>query len=130
MNTALEFAQRARAAGTTASPRFDLYGTIHKALRSFMGATLQRIGRMDASDAADMAATLSELDALLNLCHSHIRHEDDFVHPAIEARWPAAAARTAADHREHVDSIEALRAEAHALREADEADAAARGVRA
>src|SRR5947209_18400956 len=41
----------------TAEPaRMDLYVSIHKALRSFMGETLVRVGRIDVSDAADRDA--------------------------------------------------------------------------
>ena len=108
-----------------AAPRFDLYSTIHKALRHFMGDTLYRVGRLDVDDAADMEGTLGQLDSLLGLCLSHIHHENEFVHSAIEARHPAGAERTAGDHAEHLDSIEALQSEARALRETD---AAARPV--
>ena len=108
-----------------AAPRVDLYGTIHKALRHFMGETLYRVGRIDVDDAADMEGTLGELDSLLGLCLSHIHHENEFVHRAIEARRAAGADRTAGDHVEHLESIEALQTEARTLREAE---AAARPV--
>src|SRR3954468_17164654 len=36
-----------------AAPRFDMYGPIHKALRSFMCDTLVRVGRMDPTDTTD-----------------------------------------------------------------------------
>ena len=98
------------------APRFDLYGTIHKALRHFMGETLYDVGRMDVGDAAEMEGVLGQLDKLLGLCLSHIHHENEFVHSAIEARRPAGAERTAGDHAEHRESIEALHAEARALR--------------
>jgi len=99
-----------------AKPRFDMYLGIHKALRSFMGETLVRVGRVDVGDVHDLSTALDQVDALLTLCLSHIRHENDFVHPAIEARQPGGAARTGGDHLEHRDSIDALRAEVSALR--------------
>ncbi len=103
-------------AGATVTPeRFNFYTTIHKALRSFMCDTLCRVGRLDVDDADEMKATLGQLDTLLSLCTDHIEHENRFVHTAIEARLPAGAARTGADHAEHADSIEALRCEATAL---------------
>jgi hypothetical protein len=103
----------------TAKPaRFDMYGPIHKAVRRFMNHTLERVGALDIGDDADMAATLGQLDALLAGMRNHVKHENDFVHTAIEARQPAGARGTAEDHLEHLESIAALEAEAAALRAA------------
>ena len=102
----------------TEAPRADLYAPIHKALRHFMTDTLHKVGGLDVADAHEMQATLGQLDALLALCRSHLEHENDFMHPAIEAREPSASARTALDHIEHGHAIDALRAEARNLREA------------
>jgi hypothetical protein len=105
-------------AAVPAAPRPDLYAPIHKALRSFMGDTLLRVGRLDVYDAAEADSTLGQLDALLALCASHIEHENAFVHTAIEARRPGGAARTGDEHLDHAESIAALREEAAALRRA------------
>jgi len=103
----------------TATPqRLDLYAPIHKALRAAMTDTLGRVGRIDVFDAAELEQTLAAFDALLDLCASHVEHENAFMHPAIEARQPAGAARTAEDHVEHLASIEALRTEGRRLRAA------------
>jgi len=103
-------------------PRPDLYAPIHKALRAAMTDTLGRVGRVDVFDAAELEQTLAAFDALLDLCASHVEHENAFLHPAIEARQPAGAARTAEDHVEHLASIEALRAEGRRLRAAAEGE--------
>lgn len=108
---------RARAA-LAAAPRVDLYATIHKALRRLMADTLLRMGSLDVSDAGEMAAAGAQFDDLLSLCASHLAHENEFVHSAIEARSPAGANRTASDHAEHLQSIDALRREGRALRDA------------
>jgi len=105
---------------TTTPPRLDLYAPIHKALRSFMTDTLSRIGRVDVFDGADMAAALAQLDALLALCANHLRHENDFVHPAIEARLPGGAARIAGEHLQHVAAIDALREDARRLADVED----------
>jgi hypothetical protein len=97
-------------------PRLDFYAGIHKALRSFMTDTLGRVGRLDTSDPADTEETLGQLEALLRLCERHLQHENDFVHPAIEARQPGASVRVADDHVEHLESIAALREDAQQLR--------------
>jgi hemerythrin-like domain-containing protein len=103
----------AKAAPT--APRVDLYSGIHKALRLFMTDTLLRVGRLDTGDADELAATLAQLRALLELCRSHVAHENEFVHAAIEARRPGASQRIAAEHVEHLDAIAALEAEVAAL---------------
>src|SRR5665213_1117979 len=95
-------AQSARSADAPAAPRVDLYAPIHKALRSMMAETLVLVGRLDVSDADEMHTTLAQFDSLLDLCTSHIGHENAFVHTAIEARQPAGAQRTADDHLEHL----------------------------
>lgn len=101
-----------------ATPRLDLYTPIHKALRHFMTDTLLRVGRMDVNDAADFQATLGQVDALLDQCLSHLDHENHFVHTAIEARRPGASHRIAEEHLDHMESIDALRADADQLRRA------------
>lgn len=112
-----------------AAPRLDLYAPIHKALRHMMTDTLGRIGRMDVDDADDLQQALAQCDALLALCEGHVQHENDFVHPAIEARLPSASARIAHEHDEHLQSIAELRDEVAALRTATADLRAALGLR-
>jgi len=116
--TTLAAHETTHAATQPAAPRFDMYGPIHKALRSFMCDTLLRAGRLDVNDAAEFDATLNQVDALLAFCLDHIERENAFVHAAIEARRPAGAQRTTDDHVEHVETIAALRDETAALRRA------------
>ena len=101
---------------TAATPRFDFYASIHKALRRFMCDTLLKLGALDVADTAEMERTLGQLGALLPQLRSHLEHENDFVHTAIEARRPAGARQTANDHIEHVATIRALEEEMQALR--------------
>jgi hypothetical protein len=122
-------APHAAAETTTAGPRFDMYAHIHKALRHLMTDTLHRIGRLDVFDADDMALGLAQLDALLAACVKHIQHENEFVHTAIEARQPRGASRAADDHIDHFESIDALRAESRALRDAAESERLALALR-
>ncbi len=98
------------------APRLDLYAPIHKALRSMMSDTLLRLGRLDVHDAAELQQGLAQFDALLALCSSHVQHENDFVHPAIEARRPSGSLRIAHEHAEHLQSIAELRDGAATLR--------------
>lgn len=101
---------------STAAPRVDMYLPIHKALRLFMSDTLTRVGRLDLDDPLEMAATLGQLEGLLEVCRGHLGHENDYIHTAIEARRPGASLRIAGEHEEHLEAIAALESEAAALR--------------
>jgi hypothetical protein len=98
-----------------AAPRMDLYGPVHKGLRTLMFDTLGRVGRCDTDDARDLAEAIDSARTLLWICASHLSHENVFVHEAMEARRPGASRRTGEDHVEHERSIAALRAAVDAL---------------
>ena len=104
-------AQTPRAAATQAPAglRHDLYAGIHKALRLFMTRTLTLVGSTDAADAAGLAASLQQVETLLAHCESHLQHENRFVHPALERSRAGSAARIAAEHLHHQESIADLR---------------------
>lgn len=102
--------------------RLDLYAPIHKALRHFMMDTLLRVGQLDVEDACEMRLTMGQLEELLSFCASHLAHENDFIHTALDARRPGSAGRTAEDHLEHLDAIDALRCEAAQVRAAAPAE--------
>jgi len=116
-------------AAAIAPERYNIYAGVHRALRNLMSDTLMRVGRLDVSDDEEMDATLSQLELLLRFCRSHIEHENDFLHTAIEARQPAGATRTSADHLEHCATIGALGDEAAALAAAGAAERPARALR-
>lgn len=97
------------------APRYDLYAGIHKALRAFMSDTLVGIGRMDATDSADTDPALDQLRALLGCLRAHLRHENEFVHPALESASIGAAGRIAIEHIEHEREIAALEAQVAAF---------------
>lgn len=100
------------------APRYDLYGPIHKAIRRFMNDTLQRLGAVDIADDAALHAVLDQTDALVEGLRRHLKHENDFLHAAIEARQPGGARGTAEDHVEHVETLASLESEVAALRAA------------
>jgi hypothetical protein len=91
------------------SSRVDLYAGIHKALRALMADLVTGLGRMDPGDDADVNATLGRFLDGLALCEKHMRLEDEFLHPAIEARRPGATARADLEHAGHAADFEALR---------------------
>lgn len=95
--------------------RVNLYAGIHKALRAFMADTLLAVGRTDPADAQEVAATQERVGTLLDLCVAHVRHENGFVHPAIEARSPGVVDGVAGEHLGHLEQIARLRAMANGL---------------
>ena len=96
--------------------RVDLYTGIHKAIRSVMSDTLLALGRLDTDDAAELSAVSDRILELLDFCAGHVRHENDFIHTAIEARATGASAALAHEHDEHVQSIAHLQAAVARLR--------------
>ncbi|HEY0914430.1 MAG TPA: hypothetical protein VGE22_06135 [Solimonas sp.] len=99
----------------TLAPRYNIYSVIHKGLRAWMAHTLQALGRADWFDTEDSSAALGELRALLAVCRTHLAHENDFIHPAMEARRPGSSGQTGADHGEHLHAIDTLLARVDTL---------------
>ena len=123
MTTAMTDTTATALRSNAAALRHDLYSQIHKALRAMMFDALERLGRLDVHDAEDRRHTLDQAEHLLALLASHVHHENKFLHTAIEARRPGAAAVTSEAHTEHLDSIADLTAEIAALRRAGAAQA-------
>lgn len=96
-------------------PRFDLYASIHKALRSFMAEALGAVGRMDADDATERTATLAQLRSLFELLEHHAQIEDEFIHVAMQSRRPGSAADGAAEHERQRAVLLDLRRQADAV---------------
>lgn len=88
--------------------RHNAYALIHKALRLCMVETLPAVGRLDASDAQEVSDAIVRVRELLRFCRMHLAAEEQFVHPAIEARRPGVIARIASEHVEHLASIASL----------------------
>lgn len=99
----------------TQAPRIDMYAGIHKALRALMADTLLALGRMDCDDDLELARTTQQVLALMDACASHLKHENDFIHTAMEARAPGASAVIAHEHDDHLAHIRRLAQAATAL---------------
>lgn len=89
--------------------RADLYTVIHKAVRAFLCDTLTAVGKADAEDEQEMAGVLAQVRGLANFCETHLKHENDFVHAALEARRPGSSKQTAGDHVHHESAIAQVR---------------------
>lgn len=90
--------------------RYNMYRLIHKGVRVLTSEMLVDFGRLDTGDAAETAALVARVRALLEFCHHHMENEDRHVHPAMEARAPGSTATVAADHRHHLEGITSLHA--------------------
>jgi iron-sulfur cluster repair protein YtfE (RIC family) len=98
--------------------RHDIYAGVHKGLRSFMTETLVAAGRVDVHDPAELIGTLAQVRSLLDACRAHLHAENQFLHPAMEARRPGSARETAKDHEDHVRALETLETDVLALERA------------
>lgn len=98
-------------------PRVDMYTGIHKALRALMADTLLAVGRMDCDDALERAQVMQRVQELLDFCANHLKHENDFVHAAMEARAPGASDAIAHEHGDHLHHIGQLSTAAHVVLE-------------
>jgi iron-sulfur cluster repair protein YtfE (RIC family) len=100
-----ELQQVAAATSAMGAPRLDMYAGIHKALRALMADTLLALGRMDCDDDLELARTTQQVLALMDACASHLQHENEFIHTALEARAPGASAVIAHEHDDHLAHI-------------------------
>ncbi len=100
-----------------ATPRFDIYSNIHKALRALMADTLVRVGRMDVDDLDATVQVVRGVLQMLDLCRAHAEHEDRFIHPVLEARAPGTSRAIACEHADHDAEAQRIGAAANALLE-------------
>lgn len=125
----MKFDSREIQAVSAAQPvRVDLYASIHKAMRAMMADALLALGRLDMEDEGEIRAVSDRVASLLDFCTNHVRHENEFVHAAMEARAAGASTVAAHEHDEHLQQIADLQATLSALGQmgrGTQADAAA-----
>jgi hypothetical protein len=73
-----------------------------------MTDVLMRWGRIDAADDCELIETYEQTTGLFAACKSHLEHENDFIHTAIERVRPGFTAQLAHEHVEHVAAIKRL----------------------
>jgi hypothetical protein len=100
------------------SERFDIYRNIHMGLRACMMEVLLAVGRMDPDDIAELGTVLGQVRFLLRFCQLHLKKEEKFVHPAMEARAPGSTTHIASDHGDHLKAFEELEAAVVAVEQA------------
>lgn len=90
-------------------PALDLYGMPHKGLRLVFSRVLERLGNADFGDQAARGEVIGAVEESLWMLEQHIKHEERFIHAALERRRPGSAARLDGDHDEHECFIAELR---------------------
>jgi len=99
--------------------RHDIYRLIHKGLRLRMAEAMQMLGTADTGDAAEFGAVADDVLTLLEICQSHVEHENAHVHPALEARAPGSSADIAGQHVHHEQELARLIGRLREIRRAD-----------
>ena len=97
-------------------PRFDIYAGIHKALRAMMMETLRTAGCVDIHDADEVHAVYESVLGLAGTCATHLEHENEFIHPAMESRCTGSSAGVATEHAQHLAALARLCDAAASLR--------------
>ncbi len=92
------------------NPRYDIYALIHKGLRACLTDALIAMGQVDLSSATETTVVLDQIGSLLSICRSHLAHENEFIHPAMEAKEPGIAADMYHHHEQHKAMIDELQA--------------------
>ena len=81
-----------------AAPRVDLYGIIHKVLRTELFQTATLVGNTNFADRQTRAATAARFRRTKAFLDEHSGHEDDFVEPAVREVNSDLSARLTKDH--------------------------------
>lgn len=84
----------------TTRGRWDIYGPVHKGLRLAHNRMSQRLGAADWAG-EDQRTLIADLRHHLRLAASHLKHEDEHIHPALAARDPHTQAELDEQHDHH-----------------------------
>ena len=88
-------------------PRVDLYGAVHKGLRSLLFETAGLVARTEFERPAEAAAAAVAVERLLAFLEEHAEHEDRALQPVLEELAPDLALALREDHARthgrHVD---------------------------
>jgi len=98
--------------------RVQPYRNIHKALRLAMFSTLDALGKADGGDSAGVLGAIAQVEQLLEMCDSHLRHENDFMHEALRSRDPLAVEAFDREHASQQQAALALHRQLGAVRNA------------
>ena len=66
-------------------PRHDVYRIVHKALRAMMYDFSARVARVDPLDDTSLRFLSHRLTTIYDFLGEHAQHEEDFIHPLLQA---------------------------------------------
>jgi hemerythrin superfamily protein len=69
-----------------AQPRFDVYGPIHKGIRSLMTELMYELGKSDVNDTSEFTALGEKLGYLWDILYVHAQGEEEFIFPHLERK--------------------------------------------
>ena len=81
-------------------PRFDLFTSIHKAIRVMVYETGRALQTADFADEASAAGAVGRLEPVLVLLAEHHETEEQFVFPKVEPFQPGLVGELQAQHQE------------------------------
>jgi hypothetical protein len=99
----------------TRTPTTDLYRLVHRGLRWGLSRALSMLGAVDLKDHEARADALQEVITIVEMCGSHVRHEETFIHEAIRRAAPNRAESLEREHAEHFEQIDDLKRRAATL---------------
>ena len=62
-------------------PRFDVYGSLHKGIRSLMTELMYELGKSDVTNTSEITALGEKLGSLWDILHVHAKAEEEFIFP-------------------------------------------------
>ena len=95
-------------------PRVDLYGIIHKTLRTLLFDLSNRLASTNFADVGQRDALIGTLERAMGFISEHGTHEDTFVDPCLKAANAELAAKVETTHQalnRRCDTIAGLAAE-------------------
>jgi hypothetical protein len=98
--------------------RFDIYRPIHKALRLSLSNLLTKLGSTDFLDEAAGSEAIVALRQQVALSRSHLRYEEEYIHPLLEQRSNEPLHGLEDDHRHHEQRLTELEELAFAIESA------------
>lgn len=88
----------------------DFYYAVHKGIRLANARLLIRLGMTDAADDGQVASALAQVREHVVMGLSHLTHENEQIHIALEDRCPGASDHAGEDHGHHIEAFAELEA--------------------
>jgi hypothetical protein len=67
-------------------PRFDVYGSLHKGIRSLMTEIMYELGKSDITNSSEFTALGEKLRYLWDILHVHAQGEEEFIFPHLKMK--------------------------------------------